>query len=63
VSISYSCLGKLGAESSLVSSDGEFKNVVRGCGDTAFCDEEVVCEEEGEDWCELRWHEKRIANA
>jgi hypothetical protein len=39
VSMTYACLGELGAQAGLVPGDGELQDVIRVCRDTALGEE------------------------
>jgi hypothetical protein len=60
MSVAYARFGKLGTQTGFVSGNGELEDVVRVCGDAALGEEEIVCKEESEDWCEL---EERLIGA
>lgn len=53
MAISYSYFRQLGLQSSFVPGDGEFEDMVRGSGNTALRNEEVMRKEKCENWSEL----------
>lgn len=60
MAVPYACFGELCTQPRFVSGNRELQNVVRGGCDAAFRDEEIMGEEEGEDWSQLRRYQSLV---